>query len=69
MFSNIILIVLTLGIWIPFAQIRKARYLANNTAVYSDSPMNDFVGEKRDEVSAMGDELGDAFDMDMDVGF
>lgn len=69
LFSNFLVIIFTLGLGVPFAQIRVARYLANNTVAYAEKPLDQFVGEKREEVGAFGDELGDAFDMDMDVGF
>jgi len=69
LFSNFLVTILTLGFGIPWAQVRMARYLANNTTVYAEEPLDRFVGEKREEIGAFGDELGDAFDMDMDVGF
>lgn len=69
LFSNFLITIFTLGLGVPFAQVRMARYLANNTVVYAEEPLDQFVGEKREEVGAFGDELGDAFDMDMDVGF
>ncbi|MFK7853779.1 MAG: YjgN family protein [Granulosicoccus sp.] len=69
LFSNFLITVFTLGLGIPFAKVRLARYLANNTVAYAEEPLDQFVGEKREEVGAFGDELGDAFDMDMDVGF
>lgn len=69
MISNFVLLVMTLGLARPFTQVRMARYFANKTQVYSLGALDNFVGEKREETGAFGDELGDAFDMDMDVGF
>ena len=69
MFSNLLLMVFTLGLARPFTQIRMARYMANGTIAFSADKLDEFVGEKRAEVGAFGDELGDSFDMDMDVGF
>lgn len=69
LFSNFLITIFTLGLGHPFAQVRMARYLADNTVAYAEEPLDQFVGEKREEVGAFGDELGDAFDMDMDVGF
>ncbi|MFK7993792.1 MAG: YjgN family protein [Granulosicoccus sp.] len=68
MFSNLLLILVSLGLAIPFAQVRIARLLARHSTVVSNEPLDDFVGEKREQVSAFGDELGDVFDLDMDVG-
>ena len=69
MFSNLLLIIISFGVARPFTQVRMARYMANHTCLLSSAHLDDFVGEKRQEVGAFGDELGDAFDMDMDVGF
>ncbi len=69
LFSNFLITVFTLGLGVPFAQVRMARYLADNTIAYAEEPLDQFVGEKSEQVGAFGDELGDAFDMDMDVGF
>ena len=69
MFSNLLLILITIGLASPFAQVRMARFMARHTSVMSPDRLDEFVGEKRQEVGAFGDELGDAFDMDMDVGF
>ena len=69
MVSNILLLIITLGLAKPFTLVRMARYMAKQTKVISSTNLAQFVGEKRHEVGAFGDELGDAFDMDMDVGF
>lgn len=69
MFSNVLLIMITLGLARPYTQIRLARLYAKHTTAISTGPLDQFVGEKREEISAFGDEIGDAFDMDMDVGF
>lgn len=69
MFSNVLLIFLSLGFARPYTQVRMAKYLARSSTVLSAEPLDEFIGEKRQEVGAFGDELGDAFDMDMDVGF
>lgn len=67
--SNLLLVIVTLGLARPFTQVRMAKYLANRTTTLSATSLDDFVGEKRQEISAFGEELGDVFDMDMDVGF
>lgn len=69
MVSNVMLIFLSLGFARPYTQVRMARYLALHSAALSSESLDEFIGEKRQEVGAFGDELGDAFDMDMDVGF
>ena len=69
LFSNFLITIFTLGLGFPFAQVRVTRYLADNTVAYAEEPLDQFVGGKGEEVGAFGDELGDAFDMDMGVGF
>jgi len=69
MFTNVLLMFVTLGLARPFTQVRMARYFARHSSVLSAEPLDNFVGEKRQEVGAFGDELGDVFDVDMDVGF
>lgn len=69
MVSNVLLIIVTLGLARPFTQVRMARLLARHSTALSVVPLDNFVGKKRQEISAFGDELGDAFDVDMDVGF
>ncbi|MEE9322609.1 MAG: YjgN family protein [Granulosicoccus sp.] len=69
LFTNLLITTFTMGFGKPFAKVRMARYLADNTAVYSKEELNNFISDKQEDVSAFGDELGDAFDMDMDVGF
>ena len=44
-----------------------ARFYAQHTALYTTESLDTFVNAERDKVSALGEELGDAFDMDMDV--
>ncbi len=67
MITNFVAIVITLGLAYPWAKVRMARFYANHTAVYSTEPLDNFVNAEREKVSALGEEFGDAFDMDVDV--
>jgi len=68
-FINFLINIVTCGFGTPFTKVRMAKFLAAHTFVHSVGELDAFVGEKREEVGAFGDELGDAFDMDMDIGF
>ena len=46
-----------------------ARYISDNSAVHAEDSLDNFVSDERDKVGALGEEFGDAFDMDIDVGF
>lgn len=63
--SNAVLIVLTLGLFVPFAKVRMARYRASRTAMQANGSLDTFVGHEQQRASAFGQELGEAFD----VGF
>ncbi len=67
--TNLLLIVLTLGLGYPWAAIRKARFMANHTQVTTSHNADQFVADQGYQVSAVGDEIGDAFDMDIAAGF
>ncbi len=67
--SNIFILIITLGLGYAWTKVRMARYLADNTAVYAEESLDNFVSAEQEKVGALADELGEAFDMDMDVGF
>lgn len=68
LFTNIVLLIITLGLAYPWIKVRLARYFANNTHVLANQSLDQFMADEQDRISAMGEELGDAFDMDFDVG-
>lgn len=63
--SNFLLIVLTLGLFTPAAQIRKARYLIQSMALVPQGSLDDIVAAQQDRVSAVGQETADLFDIDI----
>ena len=67
-FSNIIAIVCTFGLATPWAQIRMAKYRASKLQIIGDVDFDQFVGEKRDELKATGEEIADFFDIDLTFG-
>lgn len=64
-FTNSILILLTLGLYTPWAKVRMARYRAECTTFIINSDLDKFVGTQQAQVNALGQELGDMFDMDI----
>ena len=67
--SNILILVFTLGFGYPWTKVRMARYIADNTVVHAEDSLDNFVSDEKDKVGALAEELGEAFDMDIDVGF
>jgi uncharacterized membrane protein YjgN (DUF898 family) len=59
---NSIMTVLTLGIFYPWAAVRMSRYLQSNLWVEA-TDLGSFVAHEADQVNALGDELGEAFDL------
>ena len=63
---NSILIVLTLGLYYPWARVRLTHYMLSSTWV--DSPdLTAFTARRGDEENALGEEFGEAFDLGIGV--
>lgn len=67
--SNLLLLVVTLGLATPWTKVRLARYEAENTVLHSANGLHAVIDAEHAHQSSLGEEIGDAFDMDMDVGF
>ncbi len=66
--SNIIAIVCTFGLATPWAQIRMAKYRASKLQIIGDVDFDQFVGDKKAEMKATGEEIADFFDVDLSFG-
>ena len=62
--SNAVAIVCSLGLLIPWAQIRMAHYVADNTEFESRS-LDNIPATEDSKQSALGEEVGEAFDLDI----
>ena len=69
MISNLFLVILTLGLAFPWAKVRVARLMLENTLVDTEIGFDEYISQKQAEVSALGDQIGDAFDVDVGVAF
>ena len=65
---NAIVLMLTLGLAMPWVKVRTARYRADCLVVNSEQALDSFVGKQDGSVSALGEELGEMFDFDLGVG-
>jgi len=62
--SNLAAIALSLGLLIPWATIRMRRYQVAHLAATLEGGLEEVIAVQQKEVSALGDEMGDAFDYD-----
>lgn len=63
--TNFIGIVLTLGLFKPFADIRLARYRLEHTVLQAQGSLDEFLAAREQAVSAVGEETADVFDVDI----
>lgn len=63
--SNIIAIMLSFGLLIPWAIIRTARYRISTISVCVNGSVDEFIAAETEKVPAIGEEIGDMFDMDI----
>ncbi|HNV89119.1 MAG TPA: YjgN family protein [Methylotenera sp.] len=67
-FTNILAIMLTFGLATPWAQVRMAKYRISKLQIVGDVDFDRFIGDKKAEVKATGEELADMFDVDLSFG-
>ena len=61
--TNLLAIVFTLGLAIPWAMIRLARYRLSCITLVADESLDSFTDKAQEEQSALGEELGEVFDI------
>ncbi|MDQ7988706.1 MAG: YjgN family protein [Candidatus Dactylopiibacterium sp.] len=67
MAGNLVLTIITLGLYWPYAKVRLARYRASALAIDVTGGLDHFVADSAQQVAATGDEAADF--MDIDLGF
>lgn len=66
--TNMLLVLFTIGLALPWAKVRVARYIADNSWIEaSDIDINSYLTQKEQEQSAIGEEIGDVLDIDIDI--
>lgn len=66
--SNFLAVIFSLGLALPWAKVRAARLILENSQVDSDLGFDEYVTQQQDQQSALGEQLGDAFDVDLGIG-
>ncbi len=64
---NTIGILVTLGLFIPFAKVRAAAYKANHTALVVQGNLDSFIAQNLENSSAVGEGVHDIFDIDISL--
>jgi uncharacterized membrane protein YjgN (DUF898 family) len=64
--SNTALVLVTLGFYYPFAQVRMTQYLQDNLWVDAVD-LDSFVAKSGDESNPLGEEIGEAFDLGIGI--
>ena len=64
-FTNALAIVFTVGLAIPWAMIRMARYRADHLTLVAHGDLDGFVAAARAEEKPLGAEFADVFDIDL----
>lgn len=64
-FTNILAIIFSLGMLIPWAKIRRSRYIFANMMISAAQSLDEFFSETEPEVNALGDAATDFFDLDI----
>jgi uncharacterized membrane protein YjgN (DUF898 family) len=65
MISNLLLIMLTLGLALPWAKVRMTTLVLTNTHVNTELGFDHYISQQQTKQSALGDQIGDAFDVDV----
>ena len=62
--SNFVLIVLTVGLYSPWAKVRQMQYQLSQLRVVAWGDLDQFIAAAGEGVDAIGEEVGDFFDLD-----
>ena len=64
-FSNMLMVSFTFGLMIPWAKIRVTRYRLSCLSINVQGNPEDFIAAEKKRSSAIGEEVGEMFDMDI----
>lgn len=67
MVTNLLAMVMTLGLFYPWAKVRLLRYQLDNTRVLVAGDLSQILADARTGANAVGEEAGDFFDIDFGI--
>jgi uncharacterized membrane protein YjgN (DUF898 family) len=65
--SNLVLVLITLGLFIPWAMTRMTRYRVESVQVLPASDLQEFVAAEPETIGAVGEEAATVFDFDISL--
>jgi uncharacterized membrane protein YjgN (DUF898 family) len=65
--TNSLGVALTLGLFFPWAKVRTVRYKLEHVAMHIAGDLEGFIAGETEQVTAIGEEVGDFFDMDFGI--
>jgi uncharacterized membrane protein YjgN (DUF898 family) len=65
--SNFVLVVLTLGLFIPWAMVRLAKFQLESVRLLPAGDLQEFVAAEPETIAAVGEEAATAFDFDISL--
>jgi uncharacterized membrane protein YjgN (DUF898 family) len=60
-------IILTLGLFVPFAQIRMMKYKIENMGLMAQGDLAEFCAGQSQDANATGEETAEMFDLDISL--
>lgn len=66
--SNLLMVIFTLGLAMPWAKVRMARIMLENTHADTSIGFQGYVTAQQKVQSSLGEQIGDAFDVDVGIG-
>jgi len=67
LFVNTLLILITLGLYIPFAKVRTAAYKAEHTQLIAGGDLDNFVAAEKEQTNSLAEGVNDLFAMDISI--
>jgi uncharacterized membrane protein YjgN (DUF898 family) len=67
LFTNVLIMMVTLGFGTPWTKVRMARLFVENTEISSNIDLSNYLSQKQQEQSAIADQIGDGFDMEVGI--
>ncbi len=65
--TNVLVIMLTFGLAIPWSKVRLTRYMLENTRIDTQGDLDRFFNQQNSKHSALGEEIADSFNIDVSI--
>jgi len=62
MLINLLLTIVTLGLYLPAAKVRMTKYFSSRIVMHATDSLDNFAAAEKESISALGEEFGQVFD-------